>query len=605
MATKIKIKLICMTSLAMASCSEFMDRDTYDSVSAEHFFASEKDIELYANGFVQRMIPSVRTIGYADNVNAEYCAVNIAGELVRTGGNLSPVNQGGWTEDSWSDLRNINYFLENMVKARDQMSEEVYNHYVGVGRFWRAWFYYGKVTTFGAVPYYDFVVKSNDTEALYKTQDPREYVMEKVLEDLDFAAEHCLTGSRYVAGGTGISKWVVLAFKSRVCLFEGTYRKYHSVDPSTGLAWENRENNIQLYLNEAVKAAEEIMNQGVYSLVTGDRATAYRSLFTGADIKTQEVIWGRGFSRDLSIFHDLSWVYYSPTFGNKASLTKRFMNTYLRTDGTPFTALPNYSTIEFKDEFTDRDYRMAQTVISPAYRMTVNGIDQPYAPNWLTTRTGYQPIKWSHDNDADNVFMRSASWNALPILRYAEVLLNYAEAKAELGEMGVAEWNRSIALLRDRAGVASIVPASPDPYMMQYFRNQVNDRWILEVRRERGIELCLEMGLRWDDLMRWRMGDLLGSDENPWTGVYIPNQNAQYDFNGDGIIDFYIGTVETSTSVPLSPGSTNQTFSFNNDNNLVWHFSRTWNEYKYLRPIPIDAITRNPNLKQNHLWEGR
>jgi hypothetical protein len=296
-----------------------------------------------------------------------------------------------------------------MVSCKNNVNPEIYNHYEGVGRFWRAWFYYDKVQTFGAVPFYDFVVQSSDTEALYKARDSREYVMDKILEDLTFAANNCLSTEKYIAGGTGISKWTVLAFKSRVCLFEGTYRKYHSVDPSTGKQWEDREANIKKFLNEAVSAAEEIMDSRVYSLVDDDVQTAYRSLFVSADIKTKEVIWGRKYSTDLSALHNLSGVYYSATYGNKTSLTKRFMNTYLMLDGTPFTNKSDYKTTEFKDEFNNRDYRMKQTVISPDYKMTINNIEQPYAPNWLNTRTGYKPIKFTIDNN--NVLSSHVSWN--------------------------------------------------------------------------------------------------------------------------------------------------------------------------------------------------
>ena len=112
------------------------------------------------------------------------------------------------------------------------------------------------------------------------------------------------------------------------------------------------------------------------------------------------------------------------------------------------------------------------------------------------------------------------------------MLLNYAEAKAELGEMDAAVWDQTIAQLRSRAGVTPVVPDKADPYMEAYFLNTVTDKWILEVRRERGIELCLEMGLRWDDDMRWHMGDLLTSDNNPWTGIWIGNTGYTYDFTG-------------------------------------------------------------------------
>ena len=348
--------------------------------------------------------------------------------------------------------------------------------------------------TFGAVPWYDFTIAASDKEAMMKPRDSREYVMDKVLEDLTFASTYCLSDAKFTKGSALINKWVALAFKSRVCLYEGTFRKYHSREPSSDKPWQAEYNADNKFLREAAAAAKEIMDKGPYSLVTGDVKTAYRSLFTSAGLLTQEVIFGREYSKELSAFHETSWYYYSPTYGAKIAMTKKFMNTYLTTRGTPFTDIDGYQTIDFIREFDGRDARMAQTVISPTYKMKISGRERLYSPNWKVTRTGYHPIKWSIDDDADNVLSKAASWNSLPILRYAEVLLNYAEAKAELGEMDAAVWDQTIAQLRSRAGVTPVVPDKADPYMEAYFLNTVTDKWILEVRRERGIELLPRNG---------------------------------------------------------------------------------------------------------------
>lgn len=596
--------LICSIVATTTGCSKFMDRDTYDSVSAESYFESETDLELYANGFVQKMTPSASTIGYSD-INADYCAVQIPTDLLRTDGNVSPDNQGGWTEGSWADLRNINYFLNNLPKVKGKVSDEVYNHYEGVGRFWRALFYFNKVQTFGGVPYYEEVINSSDVDALQKPRDSREFVMDKVLEDLEFAKDNCSAADKYTNSASVINKWIAAAYLSRVALFEGTYRKYHATDPSTGKSWENRDAAIKKFLDAAVDAAAIVMNSGVYKLVTGDPKTAYRSVFTSAALKKDEVIWGRTYSNDLAILHDLTWLFFSPTYGSRVSLTKTFINTYLNLDGTPFTNSSSYKTKTFSEEFTNRDYRLTQTVISPEYQMTQNNVTKPYSPNWLVTKTGYQPIKFSLDNDAGGVTARAASWNSLPIIRYAEVLLNYAEAKAELGTFTTEDWNKTIALTRARAGVKAIYPTTGDPYLMAYYKNTVASPVLLEIRRERAVELCLEDGLRWDDLMRWHMGELLNSGTNPWIGIYIPDINKQYDFNGDGRTDFQIGTTESANTIKLNGAGAIQTFSRNSDGNLVWNYPRVWEEYKYLRPIPLEAITRNPKLEQNYLWKNK
>ena len=139
------------------------------------------------------------------------------------------------------------------------LSEEVYDHYEGVARFWRAWHYFTKVQLFGAVPYYDYVIEPDD-EGLYKARDSREYVCEKILEDLDFAAEHVSTDSQYLKVSK-INRYVALFVKAKFCLWEGTFRKYHSVDPSTGLAWSSEYTSSEEFLRAACDACEELMEK--------------------------------------------------------------------------------------------------------------------------------------------------------------------------------------------------------------------------------------------------------------------------------------------------------------------------------------------------------
>lgn len=146
--------------------------------------------------------------------------------------NFDADDQTGWSTGNWEDLRNINYFLGNFRRA--SASEAILNHYEGVARFWRAYFYMNKVKTFGAVPWYDKEIDSGDHAALYKPRDSREYVMSKVLEDLDFACRNCITNAKLEVNSVRITRNVALAFKARCCLYEGTFRKYHATDPLDG-----------------------------------------------------------------------------------------------------------------------------------------------------------------------------------------------------------------------------------------------------------------------------------------------------------------------------------------------------------------------------------
>jgi len=193
------------------------------------------------------------------------------------------------------------------------------------------------------------------------------------------------------------------------------------------------------------------------------------------------------------------------------------------------------------------------------------------------------------------------------MFRYAEVLLNYAEAKAELGEFDAPEWNKSIKLLRERAGVNGAIPADYDPYLAEYYLNQTTDKWLLEIRRERTIELVHE-NLRYDDLMRWKLGPLLAIT---WKGIYFAQKNTPYDLNNDGIMDVAVVDAEPPASSKV-PGvvyvvlGSSYKLSNGNSGNLEFGFNqgRLWLDKKYLRPVPNTAIQVNPNLKpQNPGWE--
>jgi hypothetical protein len=594
---------LCLT---LASCTDFLTRSPYDKIGADEFFTSENDLLLYSNGLLQKYLPDPSDVCYGDQW-ADYLATVTSTDFFKANG-VTPDSQTGWSEGSWTMLRNCNYMIENMPKCKNNVSTEVYNHYMGVARFWRAYFYYNKVQLFGDVPWYDHVVSASDSTDLMRPRDSREVVMDHVLEDLTYASENCLATSKFTANSAYINKYVALAFKSRVCLYEGTFRKYHSVNPSTNKAWSDA-NGYQKFLTEAASAAEELMNSGAFRLYsTGKPATDYSVLFKTEKVNTTEDILAMEYNASLSVTHEMTWRFTSPTYGQKWSFTKQFVNTYLMADGTPFTSTDGYATKGFKDEFTGRDPRMAQTMITPSYQKKVSGVLSSFMPNFIVSRTGYTPIKWNIDDDAYE--SQAISYNSIPLFRYAEVLLNYAEAKAELGTFTEADWNKTIALIRARAGVKSVIPTEADPYMQAYFLNTVTDKWILEIRRERGCELALEDGLRWDDDMRWGMGELLGSDKNPWLGMYLPSAKvgSTYDFNGDGVIDFTVkasGADETK-AIAIGTSGADVTFSLSpvggTSGNLVYNIKRIWSDEKYVHPIPTAALTRNPHLTQNSGW---
>ena len=193
-------------------------------------------------------------------------------------------------------------------------------------------------------------------------------------------------------------------------------------------------------------------------------------------------------------------------------------------------------------------------------------------------------------------------------------MLNYAEAKAELGTLTNADWALTVGALRARAGITgglTTKPVTADPYLVANYFPNISDPAILEVRRERGIELSLE-GLRFPDILRWKRGELM---EKEWNGFYVPALNTPMDLNEDGILDvaFYQGTrpspaVSGVTYVDVSARIGNavnsQLLKNGTSGELIWmnEIPRKWNDKNYLYPIPLNDLQRNPNLKQNLGW---
>jgi hypothetical protein len=367
------------------------------------------------------------------------------------------------------------------------------------------------------------------------------------------------------------------------------------------------------WLQEAASAADQIIKNGGFSINTaGGPGASYRNVFTSNTPLTNEVLQAAVADVNLGILHDANWWWTSGTYGAKASFTRNFINTFLNIDGTPFTNNPAYTTMLFKDEVKNRDLRLKQSIRSQDYKRTTNGQPVPAPPVFSYTFTGYQPIKLSLDDTRLDAGALNA--NAVPLFRYAEVLLNFAEAKAELGTLTNAEWALTVGVLRARGGITGglgLKPTVADPYMVANYFPNISDPTILEIRRERGIELSLE-GFRFPDILRWKSGALM---EKPWNGFYVPALNVPMDLNEDGILDvaFYQGTrpsppVAGVTYVDVSAriGSTvnSQLLKNGTSGELIWmnEIPRKWNDRNYFYPIPLFDLQRNPNLLQNPGW---
>jgi hypothetical protein len=437
------------------------------------------------------------------------------------------------------------------------------------------------------VPWYGKELKAGD-EDLYKAKDSRILVMDSVLADINFAIDNIPAEKSL----NRVTKYTALALKARICLFEGTFRKYHNIE------------GYQKFLNEAVSASEQLMNTNAYTLfTTGGVNASYRQLFSRNNQDVTETILAVDYHTELRR-HNLAYLLTSPTMGS-FGMTKDMVNTYLMKDGSRFTDISGYSTMGFYQEMQNRDPRLQQTAAGPDYIVTGDTKVEPV--DLSGSITGYRIIKSLPTRDQ---WIYNVAYNDQIVFRFAEVLLVYAEAKAELGTINQSDLDKSVNRLRTRVAMPNMnlaaANSSPDPYLALMYPNVdkgPNKGIILEIRRERRVELYME-GLRWDDLMRWKEGKKL---EKPMLGVYFSGLGG-FDFNNDGKVDVFLHNGNTSgipsgtptiidiRQRPLSEGLSGYLSPYKST-------TRIFNEARdYYYPIPTEDLNLNKNLKQNPGW---
>ena len=585
---------IALAALTLSSCS--LDKEPLDTLAAENSFNNRAELQTFTNGF------------YADFPKAETLYGETADAIIPTGlttevmGTRSvPEKGGGW---SWSSLANINTYLQRSSRCPDEAARKEYD---GVARFFRAYFYYNKVKRFGEVPWFDAPLGSTDNK-LYDPRTDRNTLMEKILADVNYAIENLLTTSSLYR----VTKWTALALKSRIFLYEGTYRKYHGID------------GYETYLKEAAEAAEDFITNSPYKIYTAT-GEPYRKLFVADNAVKDEVILARNYNLGLNIVHSVNQHFL--TGGSKPGMNKKIVDSYLMKDGSRFTDQANYQTMVYYDEMQNRDPRLAQTIVAPGHKRI--GSNNVVSPSFSSATTGYQIAKWVTDAGQDSY---NKSHNDMILFRAAEVYLNLAEAKAELGTLSQGDLDKTITKIRARVGMPPLnmaaANANPDPYLTAAETgypnvSSTNKGVILEIRRERTIELFDE-GFRYDDLMRWKEGKVF---EKQFKGMYVPALDSTkkfviLDLNGNGTSDsqdvcIYEGTAApTVANYPELGGITiflklGENLSLENGANgghIIVHDIKTkprsWNESRdYLYPIPQDQITLySGKITQNPNW---
>ena len=570
---------------------EFLERYPLDRVTNQTFWNTENDLRVYnnslydlsrnndnvpishghQNGFDSHWASVWFLDEFADNMAPRH-ARHTYYQQVRSGKHTVPTDPGPqWFGfKGWNFVRAINVGLANYDKAT--VSQAIKDRYIAEARLFRGWFYAEKVQKFGDVP---FVEKELTVESpeLFAARTSREEVMEKALEDLNFAATKLPDNWGDGNAPGRINRWNALLVKSRLCLFEGTWRKYHGgKDPNK-------------WLQEAANAAKELMDKGPYRLFnTGNPTTDYNSYHRVLNLAgNPEVMYWRKYQ--LGVFTNNVQSYFEYAGG----ATKSMVEDYLCTDGKPITTSALYkgdATIE--DVFENRDPRLRQTVLHPAdvakykYHLAdgrayprIQGMEGGY----LST-TGYHIIKHYNADDMIGKAFDTAEAPAI-ILRFAEALLNYAEAQAELSKLSQADLDLTINKIRDRVGMPPLkldaVPVDP-----RYTADGITPI-IAEIRRERRVELFME-GFRYNDLRRWKQGKKL----------LIPTLGMRWD--AAAIARYPKANVQTSVD-PVSKNTYVDVYKGTDWANPVFDEAK-----HYLWPIPLNNLAQNPGLKQNPGW---
>lgn len=571
---------ICGLLLLAAQSCDVLDTTPVEFVSTEDTFrnATEETLQSYCNNLYPDMLSGHGAFNsysfgmlegdyQSDNILPwDYNTVAFSQHTIST-------SDDSW---KWEVVRACNSFLENYELA--SVSENVKHRYAGEILFFKSLDYFNKVRRFGDVPWYDHTLAPGDDD-LYKARDSRTVVIANVLEDLNQAIEWLPT--KATTGVARVSKDAALALKARMCLFEGTYRRYHDMEGDTEL------------LQAAYDAAGELMKPEYgYSLYQGsDIDQVYHDLFIQADYNSNpEIILSREYDPSLGGANNVSRMI--GVGETPIGFSRDAVEDYLcATTGLPVTlcGCEGHTThTTLAAELNNRDPRLLQTVASPeagthTYQLEgqAPGIGTLLSGKYHSS-TGYAVAKFFNADEFSTVHNQGTQ--DAPIFRYAEILLIRAEAGAELGQD--PELDKTVNALRARVGFNHPLTTDPvqDPKLMDEYPviKGANANLIREIRRERRVELMAE-GLRYSDLMRWACGLRLNAPKLgiiPDVGTYT---QEEYDILASEL-GFVNGALDVYTKRMSNP---------------VANFTEPKN---YLFSIPTNQIGLNPNLTQNPGW---
>lgn len=594
---KINILLGALAAFSLVSCFT-LDKLPEGVLSSANPFLSTGEMQNYINQFYES---GLRTQGWTTGLGSyiadgDALGDNLASSAPNTRLNGAMTLSNASSLGSYTQIRNVNFFLNNVDNCSEKGSAE-YNQLVGEGYYFRAWYYYRMLVNYGPITWVDTPLDPS-LEATQLPRDNRLYVVDKILEDLDMAAS--LMRKQNNSASMRVHKDIAYALKSEVALFEATWEKYHKAKNDAFYDKSVTDEKIKDYLQQAIDAAKAVTG---WSIATGE--DAYRLMFQTEVLSSNpEVMWYKRYDGD-NIGNDVNR--YLNKGGGGGGVTASLVDDYLTIDGKPFVGaarLEAKKTFGQELEPSIRDPRLAQTVCRPGQQLRPDEPDGVQFPpfngsGYHQTTTGYSLLKYVQINYTGNLDAEYKGATPAIQFRYADVLLNLAEAYAELDDLNGSRANdaniiAAVQPLRDRVGMPAM------DFDREY--NTESDypfkdlpKTIQAVRRERRVEKACE-GRRFEDIIRWAAADVLIKGQRPH-GVLFTGSNLETENGEDG---FYDGALvigqnlfldENGYVLPINPsmlGAAGYGFKLDRD---------------YLLPIQQRMISLTNNLwEQNPGW---
>lgn len=586
---------VAASILPFSSCSDFLDREPITKPEAGNFLTGAIQVENYINGLYMTL-PSFSKFGLgvrseeknSDNIIAEKYDARLHGQNNQFSG------ASDW-QTGYQNLRKVNYFFHNYKVPEAQENEDVLS-LKGEAYFLRAYWHFDLLKKFGSIPVMDAFWDENATIAgLQIPAKTRNEVARFILSDLVEAKN--LLHSRGKYSGIRINKEAAMVLAMNVALYEGTWEKYHSSDD-----FASSTNESNYFLGEVINWGNELFGCGIDLYKTGQNpGDAFAALFNSKDLSGMgEVLLWRKYSSDEGVFHDVNGNLKAGVVDSEgaAGITQSLVDNYLNADGT-FIDPTNEKFKDFKETFEGRDPRLIQTVMNEGAKFASATTATPMHLEEYTDekKNTISPPKLAGDGNTrsltgyhirlgiDTTFVSGNGETALPIIRYAEGLLAYAEAAAELEMWSDDIANKTLKALRERAGVKYLAPAKDANFTdFGYTLTPV----LQEIRRERRSELALQ-GFRLDDLMRWKADKLIVGKRGK--GAYVGDESIlfkSYSPDNQKRIRERLTLDDNKWADPMA-GTLPSGYQFHADRD-------------YLLPTPPSELELNKKLKQNPKW---